>query len=130
MSKAKVTFHRCIQDSQEYGSGDEFMVSRVFFTLEIGEEKYEGLYSDLKQTVGDDYETGRIEVSSPQGYDGEFNYWAFRDCAEKYYRSLVGSGARGIRVGKGSSIRMYNNAFNMEMVCEFEISGGSSTEQR
>lgn len=126
MSKAKITFHQCIQDSQEYGSDDEEMVSRVFFTLEIGEDKFEELYADLKQTVGADYDTGPIEVGPPQGYDGPFNHQAFRDFAEKYYRSLVGSQARGIRIGKGASnIRMYGNIFNVEMVCEFEISGGS-----
>lgn len=126
MSKAKITFHQCIQDSQEYGSDDEEMVSRVFFTLEIGEDKFEKLYADLKQTVGADYDTGPIEVSQPHGYDGQFNHQAFRDFAEKYYRSLVGSQARGIRIGKGASnIRMYGNVFNVEMVCEFEISGGS-----
>jgi len=40
MSKAKVIFHQCIQDSQEYGSDDEHMVSRIFFILEIGEERF------------------------------------------------------------------------------------------
>jgi hypothetical protein len=35
--KAKVTFRKLIQDSQEYGSNDEHLVSRVFFDLEIGE---------------------------------------------------------------------------------------------
>jgi len=40
VSKAKVIFHQCIQDSQEYGSDDEHMVSRIFFILEIGEERF------------------------------------------------------------------------------------------
>ena len=34
MKKARVTFRKCIQDSQEYGSNNEYMVSRVFFDLE------------------------------------------------------------------------------------------------
>ena len=126
MSKAKVTFYKCEQDTQEYGSDDEWMVSRVFFNLEIGEQRFEELYSDVKQTVGSDYDTAPIEVSQPHGYEGVFNHEAFRDCAEKYYRSLVGSQARGIRIGKGASnIRMYGNVFSMEMVCEFEVSEGS-----
>ena len=126
MSEAKITFHQCIQDSQEYGSDDEHMVSRVFFTLEIGEERFEGLHANIKQTVGSDYDTAPLEVSQPYGYDGPFNHEAFHACAEKYYRSLVGSQARGIRIGGGASnIRMSGNIFNIEMVCEFEISGGS-----
>lgn len=40
VSKAKVIFYQCNQDSQEYGSDDEYIVSRIFFTLEIGEEGF------------------------------------------------------------------------------------------
>jgi hypothetical protein len=29
MAKVKITFQKCIQDSQEYGSNDEHMVSRI-----------------------------------------------------------------------------------------------------
>ena len=125
MSKAKIIFYKCIQDSQDYGSDDEHMVSRVFFNLEIGEETFEGLYANIKQAVGGDYDTGPIEVSQPFGYDGLFNHQAFRDCAEKYYRSCVGSEATGIEIGEGARIRIYGNIFKKEMVCEFEISGGS-----
>ena len=126
MSKAKVIFCKCIQDSQDYGSDDEWMVSRVFFNLEIGEEKFEELYADVKQTVGSDYDTAPLEVSQPFGYEGVFNHQAFRDCAEKYYRSCVGSEGTGIRIGKGArGIRMRNNTIVKEMICEFEINGGS-----
>ena len=44
MSKATVNFHRCIQDSQDYGSNDEHMVSRVFFDLEVGNKQFNGLH--------------------------------------------------------------------------------------
>lgn len=40
MSKAKIIFHKCVQDSQDYGSDDEHMVFRVFFNLEIGKERF------------------------------------------------------------------------------------------
>ena len=79
---ARVTFFKCIQDSQDYGSNDEHMVSRVFFVLEIGGKKFD-LYADIKQTVGGDYETGPIEVAQPENYRGPFNYRAFRDAARK-----------------------------------------------
>jgi len=126
MSKAKIIFYKCIQDSQDYGSDDKHMVSRVFFNLEIGEETFEGLYANIKQTVGSDYDTAPLEVSAPHGYEGAFNHHAFRDCAEKFYRSCIGSEATGIRIGKGAhGIRMRNNVIGKEMVCEFEISGGS-----
>jgi len=33
MSQISVTFHKLIQDSQEFGSDDEHMVSRAFFKI-------------------------------------------------------------------------------------------------
>jgi len=126
MSKAKIIFYKCVQDSQDYGSDDEHMVSRVFFNLEIGEETFEGLSANIKQAVGSDYDTGQIEASQPFGYEGEFNHHAFRYCAEKFYRSCVGSEGTGIRIGKGAqNIRMRNNVHIKEMICEFEIGGES-----
>ena len=122
---ARVTFFKCIQDSQDYGSNDEHMVSRVFFVLEIGGKKFD-LYADIKQTVGGDYETGPIEVAQPENYRGPFNYRAFRDAAEKYYRSLVGSSGRGIRIQGGTNIRMRNNTFIQSMIAEFEVKEGSA----
>jgi hypothetical protein len=124
MATAKITFYKCIQDSQDYGSNDEHMVSRVFFTFEIGGKKYD-LHADIKQAVGASYETGPIEVGSPEGYKGPFNYEAFRDAAEKYYRRLVGSSATGIRIQGGSNIRMRNNTFIQEMAVECEVGEGT-----
>jgi hypothetical protein len=122
METAIITFYKCIQDSQDYGSDDEHMISRVFFTLEIGDKKYD-LYADLKQTVGARYEDGPIEVMSQAGYNGLFNYECFRDAAEHYYRSLVGSSGRMINIQGGSNIRMRNNLFVGRRVYECEVSG-------
>jgi hypothetical protein len=126
MGTAKIIFNKCIQDSQEYGSDNEHMISRVFFTLKIGDRNID-LHSDIKQAVGSSYETGPIEVGLPEGYKGPFNYEVFRDAAEMYYRKLVGSGANGISIQVGTNIRMQNNTFNEEMSIECEVdetSGG------
>lgn len=125
MAKARVTFNRLVQDSQDYGSNDEHMVSRVFFTLEIDGTKHE-LYADIKQTVGSSYETGPIEVSKPHGYSGPFSHQEFQRAAEIYYRSLVGSSGSGIRIQGGANIRMRNNTFFKQAVFEFEV-GKEST---
>jgi hypothetical protein len=122
MIKAKILFHKCLQDAQEYGSNDEFMVSRIFFSLQLPDKQIDNLYVDIKLTVGDKYEGGANEVGSPQGYSGPFNYSSFRDAVEKYYRHLVGSTASGIRITGGSNIRMYNNWFSIPMTAEIEIS--------
>jgi len=121
MPNAVVIFRRCIQDAQEYGSNDEFMVSRVFFMLEIDGKHIGEFHSDLKQTVGSDYETGAIEVGPPAGYDGPWSHHEFQQAAEAYFRGCVGSTAWGIRIEGGTNIRMQNNCFDMEKRVSFTI---------
>jgi hypothetical protein len=90
MPIAKIRFHRCIQDSQDYGSDDEHMVSRVFLTVEAEGRAYTDLTVDIKQAVGESFEQGVLEVSRPRGYDGALDYAEFRRAVEAYFRSLVG----------------------------------------
>ncbi len=123
MARVKVTFHKCIQDSQDFGSDDEHMVSRVFFTVEAGGRVHRDVHADLKQTVGSDYATGPIEVGPPVGYAGPFSHAAFARTAEAYFRGLVGAGGSGIRIQGASNVRMQNNAFLRQQVVEFEASG-------
>lgn len=121
MADALVKFTRLIQDSQDYGSDDEHMVSRAFFDLSIGDKKYENLSVDIKQQVGSDFETSLLEISSPNGYNGPFNHQEFQSVVEKYYRSLVGSAGSGIHISGGSNIRMRNNTFIQEMTAQFSV---------
>lgn len=122
MALAKITFYKLIQDSQEYGSDDEYMVSRAFFNLEIEGKKYFDLYVDIKQTVGTNFETAPFEIGIPHGYSGPFNHVAFREEVENYYRSLIGLEGRGIHIEGGRNIRMRNNIFIQEKIVEFEVS--------
>lgn len=55
MPAARVTLHRIRQDSQELGSDDEHMASRIFFALGVDGERYEGLHADVKQPVGSSF---------------------------------------------------------------------------
>jgi len=122
MANALVKFTRLIQDSQDYGSDDEHMVSRVFFDLTFGDKKYENLSVDIKQQVGSSFETSPLEISSPIGYNGPFNHQEFQNAVEKYYRSLVGSVGFGIHISGGSTnIRMRNNTFIQEMTVHFSV---------
>ncbi len=125
MRKARVNFHKIIVDSQEYGSDDEYMVSRVFLDLEIGGQKHPNLDADIKQTVGGSFDTTPIEVESPPGYKGPFNYMAFREAVEGYYRSLVGEkGSLFLLKGKGT--RMYGVELVKVHSLEFEVGGGDA----
>jgi hypothetical protein len=121
MANALVKFTRLIQDSQDYGSDDEHMVSRAFFDLTIGENTYENLSVDIKQQVGSNFETSPLEISKPNGYNGPFNHQAFQGAVEKYYRSLVGSSGSGIRIVGATNIRMRNNTFMQEMNTQFSV---------
>ncbi len=121
MTKAKVVFRECLQNSQEYGSNDEHMVSRIFFDYEIAGKMHEGVYVDVKQTVGSSFDTSPLEVGSPVGYSGPLNYIAFRDGVERYYRGLVGAQGSGIHVTGGSNIRMQNNRFVKSETIEFDV---------
>jgi hypothetical protein len=126
LAQAKILLQRLVQDSQEYGSNDEHMVSRVFFDLIIDGTRHPNLYCDVKQIVGSSFETAPMEVSTPVGYTGAFNHDAFQNIIEKYYRTLVGSQGHGIRITDGSNIRMQNNTFVQpsEATFEVQVSGG------
>jgi hypothetical protein len=124
---AKLLFHKCVQDSQDYGSDNEHMVSRVFFSLVVPDKRYDDLYADVKQSVGANFESDYLEVSRPKEQKPPLPFEAFRSSVETYYRKLVGSSASGIRIQGGSNIRMRNNTFNIPMEANITIdieSGG------
>jgi hypothetical protein len=121
MAIATITLHKLIQDSQDYGSDDEHMVSRVFFDMEVDGKKFADLYADVKQSVGGSFETSPLEVSSPPNYKGPFNHEAFRAIVEQYYRGLVGATGSGIHISGGSNIRMRNNTFVKPLSAQFEV---------
>lgn len=104
-----------IQDGNE-----QWMVSRVRFSIDVDGKHMGDFEAQLKQAVGDDYETGVIEVGPPVGYEGAFSHSSFAAEAEAYFRSLVGGSGSGIRVEGGGQIRMVNNRFVRERVARFE----------
>jgi hypothetical protein len=98
MPTAMVHFKELIQDSQNYGSDDEHMVSRVFFDLQVGEKRYPGAYANIRQKVGAGA-AGPIEVSPPAGYVGPFDNNKFQAEVEKYFRSVIGvSRSKNLRI--------------------------------
>ncbi len=116
-AKAKVTFRTCIHDSLEYGSDDEHVVSRVFFTLEIRDKRYGGLYVDIKHAAGIELESEQLEVGKLVGYEGPFNDKAFQNAVKKYYRNLV--------VSKGSgATRKYDNTYTLDISFVMELDSG------
>jgi hypothetical protein len=129
MAIVKLVFEKCIQDSQEYGSNDENMVSRVFFSVFVDGQPFgqNPHHADVKQAVGGEYERDPLEVDHPfdasnQRYSGPMSYYAYREAVEHYYRKLVGSTGVGIHIEGGSGIRMYDNTFVVRHEVEFTAS--------
>jgi hypothetical protein len=121
MPTATVHFKELIQDSQDYGSDDKCMVSRVFFDLQVGDKKYPGAYANLKQAVGATA-SDPIEVSPPAGYSGPFDHQAFQAAAEQYFRSILGSSRPSTKRAPGAKgIRMRNCRHRKTLSVTFEV---------
>ncbi|HOA79504.1 MAG TPA: hypothetical protein PKK61_00365 [Defluviitaleaceae bacterium] len=128
MKKARVDFIKCIQDSQEFGSDNEHMVSRIFFNIDLAGNIQKEMYVDIKQTVGSVFNKDQIEVSFPKNLKGPFNYEEFSKYVKEYYSKLVGSQGSAIRIGEGcSNIRMMNNTFVIPYSVEFEVSDAGTS---
>jgi hypothetical protein len=122
MAKMSVHFQKVIQDSQEFGSDDEHMVSRVFFDLLLdGKRIHEG-YVNIKQTVGSDFATGLIEVYPIEGYEGPMDFQRFQKVVTMYFRDLIGSKGSAINFGDNvRNLRMQNNTFITPRIFHFEV---------
>lgn len=121
MVTATITLRKLIQDSQDYGSDEEHMVSRVFFDMNVNGVDFVDLHADIKQSVGSSFEASPLEVSRPRQYEGPFNYEVFRSIVEKYYRGLIGATGVGIHIAGGSGVRMRGNVFHSVLTEHFEV---------
>jgi len=127
MPKVRVTFKECIQDSREYGSDDEYMVSRVSVDIAVDRADQGRFMADLKQAVGTDFDTGSIEVGWPvdvethKPYRGPFDQTRFAEAATKYFRELLGSDGWAIKLWPDrTNVRMQGNRFIRKKVVEFD----------
>jgi len=129
----ELTFEGCVQDSREYGSDWENIVSRVFYwvkreggspgdfrrDLELVSGAYFAklkidppagytgpmLYAELRQPVGDDFQMGRIEVIPPTVHRAAFDAADFAQQAVAYFRSLMSDAGAMVRVEEGRPLR-------------------------
>lgn len=127
MPTATVHFKELIQDSQNYGSDDKHMVSRVFFDLQVGDKKYPGAYANLKQAVGASA-SDPIEVSPPAGYSGPFDHPAFQAAVETYFRSILGGSQSAAKRGPGAkALRIRDCRHRKAASVTFEVATPHST---
>jgi hypothetical protein len=122
MDKLELIFSKIMQDSQVYGSNNEHMISRIFFSLD-GKE-YE---CNVRQPYGENFsfENDPIEVETPDELKKTVNYGQFRDEVENYFRMAVGSNAHGIQIQDGMNIRMSNNTFSFPHKATIDKAGMS-----
>jgi len=124
--KGKLIFSRLIQNSQELGTDDDHLVSRVFFDLETPEGINGGLHSDVKLSPGADFSNDPLEVSFPDAVRDVLGYETLRREVEQYYRDNVGATGRGIMIGPGAKgIVMKDNLFVSRKEVEVELLGSS-----
>lgn len=123
---AQITFYKCVQDSQEFGSDNEHAVSRVFFTVTVNGKTLE-YFCNIIQDYGSSfsYENDPLQVSNPFSNSEHINYEQFRSSVESYYRSCVGSSGNGIKIVGASNIRMTNNTFGKVHSISIETSENS-----
>jgi hypothetical protein len=124
--KAKILFKSLQQDSQDYGTferSEAHVVSVIHFDMQVDQQQFRDLKVEVRQPCGTDFESEPLEVGRVAGYEGPWDHAAFADLCEHYYRGLVGSAGRGIRISGGSNIRMRNNTFAMPEQVELEIPG-------
>ena len=122
--RIRLLFRKCIQDSQEFGSNDEHMMSRVFFLIEVDGAVQGEFFATIQQTVGTSYAEGPInQVEAPRSieegrkYTGPLDYGEYRAEVESYFRKCV---AQGIRFsGGGKNTRMFHNGFHLTDTAEF-----------
>lgn len=123
MATMKVNFESCVHDSEDYGSDDQHIVSRVFFSIRCEGLRYSGLHADIKHPLDGDFETASLEITVPHGYDGPISHEGFRRAVVQYYTMLVGDGEVGIHSGNGT-LRMRNHTYLLPRSFEFPLGGG------
>ena len=83
------TFTHIIQDAEDYNSFEkntDYMVTQVFFDLEV-EKKFYNMLVEVRHPFGSDYNKDLLEVGPWQGeYRGPRNHSIFAEEVEKYYR--------------------------------------------
>ena len=125
----QLTFEAGVQDAQEYGSNDVWMVSRVFFWIlregaapgdfwadlrRLAGNKFQRVriplpaqytgpmaYADVRQPVGADIEMDPVEVGAPVGSPLPLNQAEFEKQIVAYYRGLANESATMVRVEEG-----------------------------
>ena len=113
-------------DEEEGTADDDHMISRVHFSIAVPGKLHTDLSVTVKQAAGSRFDDATLEIGQPKGYNGPFDWNAFRVCVARYYRSLLG-GEGIVAIGAGKmSARMLNTRFEQDSYCSFDAQERSS----
>ncbi len=121
--KAHIKFSTMFQDIQDYkmtDPGEDQIVSKIGFSLELDGSRHGPLFVEVRQPMGTDYKTEPLTVGSlaQEVTDGPWNHEAFTAVVEDYYRSSL---EKGISLRKAPRVGMPNNPINYVKSYEFDI---------
>ncbi len=126
--KAHIKFSTMFQDIQDYkmtDPGEDQMVSKIVFSLELDGSRHGPLFVEVAQPMGTDYKTEPLTIGPLplEVADGPWNQEAFTEVVEEYYRYAL---EKFIRFGGASGVRMRNNMLSFVKSYEFDIETGWS----
>ena len=117
MRIANITFKKTIVDVQIYNSfnrDDDYLVSTIFFTLDVDGNAYDDMEVEVRQPRDSNYMEEPLEVGRIIGeYKGDWNHNDFSDKCEDYYRQCIGPEGRGLNFSSQADVRMRD--------CSFEV---------
>ncbi|MEE8584021.1 MAG: hypothetical protein V3T83_04135 [Acidobacteriota bacterium] len=101
--KTQIVFHGC----RVLGSDENTTVSRISFSIIQNGKEIDGFRVDVKKAASSPIGTANVEVESPiisekrlvdddgrpVGFEGHFNFAAFRQAAEEYFKGCFGPDA-------------------------------------
>jgi hypothetical protein len=120
MTKFTVEFEGIVVKSQEAGSTDDHMVSRVAFLLYVEGQRKGQFFTDLKQTVGAPMSSEAIEVGPPKGYDGPFEQNKFASAARDYFLDAIGPRGKVYQFASTAHVNIEDSIVEMPRTVNFE----------
>ena len=123
--RAQIIFLAVVQDIHDYNManpGEDQMVSRIVFSLELDGSRHDQLFVEVAQPMGIDYKTEPLTFGplSHEVTGGPWNHEAFTELVEGYYRSAL---KKTVEV---ASARMRDNMIVHVEIYEFDIETGWS----
>ena len=91
MQNINIYSNKCVHDSQEFGSNNSHIISRVYFNLQVDDKGFSDLSVDISHQSSDLFNATNLKIENycgPQDLSS-FDYEVLNDSIEYYYRDLM-----------------------------------------